>query len=121
MLDEIFDLDLKPNAWIFLSACETANSDASGEGFSGLARAFLYAGARSLLVSHWQVADESTSHLMRTIVARLAGSQKSRGAQAAQQAMLEMIAQGTTAMHPEYSHPYYWASFSLVGEGWKGL
>ena len=121
MLDEIFDLDLKPNAWVFLSACETANSDASGEGFSGLARAFLYAGARSLLVSHWQVADESTSHLMRTIVARLAGPQKSRGAQAAQQAMLEMIAQGTTAMHPEYSHPYYWAPFSLVGEGWKGL
>jgi CHAT domain-containing protein len=64
---------LKLNAdWVVLSACNTAAADKSGaEALSGLARAFFYAGARALLVSHWSVDSEAatrltTSTLMKT-------------------------------------------------------
>ena len=55
---------LKLNAdWMVLSACNTAAGDKPGaDGLSGLARAFFYAGARALLVSHWQL-DESCPHV----------------------------------------------------------
>src|SRR5262249_53938272 len=54
--------ELKLNAeWVVLSACNTAAGDTPGaEGLSGLARAFFYAGARALLVSHWSIEDEAT-------------------------------------------------------------
>ncbi len=57
---------LKLNAdWVVLSACNTASPDSVGsEALSGLARGFLYAGARSLVVSHWDVDDEATAALM---------------------------------------------------------
>ena len=58
--------ELKLNAdWVVLSACNTASSDGVGaEPLSGLARAFLYAGGRSLIVSHWDVSDQTTARLM---------------------------------------------------------
>src|ERR1700693_2735473 len=57
---------LKLNAdWVVLSACNTAAEDKPGaEALSGLARAFFYAGARSLIVSHWSVDDEAAARLM---------------------------------------------------------
>ena len=60
---------LKLNAdWVVLSACNTASSDGVGaEALSGLARAFLYAGARSLVVSHWDVDDTATARLMSDV------------------------------------------------------
>src|ERR1700693_4253462 len=59
---------LKLNAdWVVLSACNTAAEDRPGaEALSGLARAFFYAGARSLIVSHWPVSDFYTAQLMST-------------------------------------------------------
>src|SRR3990172_3225130 len=54
---------LKLNAdWVILSACNTAAPDGTpgADGLSGLAKAFFYAGARSLLVSHWAVSSEAT-------------------------------------------------------------
>lgn len=51
-----------------LSACNTASSDGeSAEALSGLARAFIYAGGRSLVVSHWDVADDATAKLMSSL------------------------------------------------------
>ena len=49
--------------WVILSACNTASSDGGGEALSGLARAFFYAGARALLVSHWAVASDAATRI----------------------------------------------------------
>jgi CHAT domain-containing protein len=64
--------ELKLNAdWVVLSACDTAASDGVGaEALSGLARAFFYAGARSLVVSHWDVLDDETALLMSDLFER---------------------------------------------------
>ena len=61
--------ELKLNAdWVVLSACNTASSDGVGaEPLSGLARAFLYAGGKSLVVSNWDVSDDATAKLMSNL------------------------------------------------------
>src|SRR5262249_38435140 len=65
--------ELKLNAdWVVLSACNTAAGDKPGaEALSGLARAFFYAGAHALLVSHWPVADVAAARLTSDTFARL--------------------------------------------------
>lgn len=96
---------------VILSACNTAASDgrAGGEGLSGLARAFLFAGARSLLVSHWQVSDLATSALMtRTLAAIESGEARDR-AEAVRAAMRSVRAD------PAFASPGFWAAFMLVG------
>lgn len=64
---------LKLNAdWVILSACNTAAGDKPGaEALSGLARAFFYAGARGLLVSHWPVKSSAAVKLTTTAIAEL--------------------------------------------------
>ena len=99
--------------WVVLSACNTAAGGArNAEALSGLARAFFYAGARSLLVSHWSNYSNSTSQLISEAVTRAAGMGR---AKALQFAMLNMIDNG----HARWAHPTYWAPFVLVGEGAK--
>jgi CHAT domain-containing protein len=108
---------LKLNAdLVILSACNTAASDGTpgAEGFSGLSKAFLYAGARSLLVSHWSVVSDSTVALMTRIATHLDQKGVSR-AEALRRAMLDTMADGA---HPEYAHPLFWAPFVVVGEGY---
>src|SRR5207248_10296487 len=84
---------LKLNAdWVVLSACNTAAEEKPGaEALSGLARAFFYAGARSLLVSHWSVSDEATARLMVGTFQASARDPKLSHAQALRQSMLAMI------------------------------
>jgi len=105
---------LKLNAdWVLLSACNTAASDGtpSAEGFSGLAKAFFYAGARSLLVSHWSVESDSAM-LMTTTILKVYGANPGLGkAHAHRKAMLTLM--GTH----QYAHPLFWAPFVVVGEG----
>lgn len=106
---------LKLNAdWVILSACNTAAGDAKGaEALSGLARAFFYAGGRSLLVSHWQVASQTTVKLITNAVVELKRSPQIGRAEALRRSMLAMITRGT-----DYeAHPSFWAPFVLVGEG----
>jgi len=100
--------------WVILSACNTAaGSTQNAEAFSGLARAFFYAGARSLLVSHWEVASDATVKLITTAVAELRAHPKIGRAEALRRAMLSMITKGR-----DYeAHPAFWAPFVLVGEG----
>jgi CHAT domain-containing protein len=100
--------------WVILSACNTAAGGAQGaQALSGLARAFFYAGARSLLVSHWEVASESTVKLITKAVAKLKAEPKIGRAEALRRSMLSMIDTGK-----EYeAHPAFWAPFVLVGEG----
>jgi tetratricopeptide (TPR) repeat protein len=100
--------------WVILSACNTAASEAKGtEALSGLARAFFYAGARSLLVSHWEVASDSTVKLITGAIAELKADPKIGRAEALRRSMSSMIDTGK-----EYeAHPAFWAPFVLVGEG----
>jgi tetratricopeptide (TPR) repeat protein/CHAT domain-containing protein len=111
---------LKLNAdWVILSACNTAAADGTpgAEGMSGMAKAFFYAGARSLLVSHWSVASEATVPLTTSMLGKYEASPKLGKAQAQRKAMLELM---NTQNHPEYAHPLFWAPFVVVGEGGAG-
>ncbi|MCI0487620.1 MAG: CHAT domain-containing protein [Blastocatellia bacterium] len=105
---EIFDMKLNAEL-VVLSACRTGlGKEVRGEGVMGLMRAFMYAGASSVVVSQWQVADRSTADLMVEFYKRMNGSGDKT--EALRGAKLEMIESGL------YSHPYYWAPFVLVGE-----
>jgi CHAT domain-containing protein len=100
--------------WVVLSACNTAAGGAQGaEALSGLARAFFYAGARSVLVSHWEVDSSATVELITTAVAALKSDPKIGRAEALRRAILAMIATGRDCE----AHPAFWAPFVLVGEG----
>jgi tetratricopeptide (TPR) repeat protein len=100
--------------WVILSACNTAAGDTKeAEALSGLARAFFYAGARSLLVSHWEVASESTVKLITKAIAELKADPKIGRAEALRRSMLSLIKDGKIYE----AHPAFWAPFVLVGEG----
>jgi tetratricopeptide (TPR) repeat protein/CHAT domain-containing protein len=103
--------------WVILSACNTAAGQTKGaEALSGLARAFFYAGARSLLVSHWEVASQSTVKLITNAIAELKADPKMGRAEALRRSMLSLIKNGK-----DYeAHPAFWAPFVLVGEGGAG-
>jgi CHAT domain-containing protein/tetratricopeptide (TPR) repeat protein len=110
---EIADLKLDAD-WVILSACNTAAGNAkNAQALSGLARAFFYAGSRSLLVSHWEVASESTVNLIAKAVAELKADPKIGRAEALRRSELELIDKGKTYE----AHPAFWAPFVLVGEG----
>jgi CHAT domain-containing protein len=100
--------------WVILSACNTAAGDATGaEALSGLGRAFFFAGARSLLVSHWEVASNTTVRLITRAISELKADSKIGRAEALRRSMLALITNGK-----EYeAHPAFWAPFVLVGEG----
>ncbi|MGH1415508.1 MAG: CHAT domain-containing protein [Pelagimonas sp.] len=108
---------LKLNAdWVILSACNTASGDGTpgAEGLSGLARAFLFAGARSILVSHWPVRDDVAAILTKETLARLQQNPSLGKSQALRLSMLDLITQSRS---PSLAHPSAWAPFVLVGDG----
>ena len=85
---EIAQLKLDAD-WAVLFACNTAAEDKPGaEALSGLARVFFYAGARSLIVSHWSVSNEATARLMIGTFRASARDRKLSHAEALQQSML---------------------------------
>ncbi len=99
--------------WVILSACNTAAGNASGAAaLSGLARAFIYAQARALLVSHWAVNSDATVKLITGAMSRLAADQTLGRAEAMRQSMLALVDGGQ-----QEAHPAYWAPFVVVGEG----
>jgi CHAT domain-containing protein/tetratricopeptide (TPR) repeat protein len=111
---------LKLNAdWVVLSACNTAAADGTpgAEGLSGLAKAFFYAGARSLLVSHWPVDSDATVQLTTTMLSEYEAHPGQGKAEAHRKAMMTLMA---TPDQPEYAHPKFWAPFVVVGEGGAG-
>jgi CHAT domain-containing protein len=109
---------LKMNAdFVVLSACNTAAGDKPGaEALSGLARAFFYAGAKSLVVSHWEVDSDATVELMDGLFEALKASPRLSHAEALQASMLRMIANSSK---PEWAQPQFWAPFVVVGEPQK--
>ena len=111
---EIAQLKLDAD-WVVLSACNTAagGSDKPGaEALSGLARAFFYAGARALLVSHWAVNSEATVKLITKAFGELKADPKIGRSEALRRSMVSMIETGDG-----YAHPANWAPFVVVGEG----
>ncbi len=103
--------------WAILSACNTAASGAQGaEALSGLARAFIYAQARALLVSHWEVNSAATVKLITGAMKRLAADKGMGRAEAMRQSMLALMGNGM----PQEAHPAFWAPFVVVGEGGAG-
>ena len=109
--DEIFNLKLG-SPLVMLSACETGlGKEKRGEGVMGLTRAFMYAGAPTVGVSLWSVADKSTADLMTDFYRRLLNARAAEPpATAMRNAQLAMIT------GKKYSAPFYWAPFILVGE-----
>ncbi len=108
---EISALELSAN-WVILSACNTASSDGSvgAAGLSGLARAFIYAGAQSLLASHWEVADDVAPVLITAAIASYTnGSHQAVALRDAANAIR------TNRQHPHWAHPAYWSPFIFVG------
>ena len=108
---------------VVLSACDTGGSGAAadseaagsasgaGEALGGLTRAFIYAGARSLLVSHWRIDSKATVRLMTGMF------------QASQPSQAGSLEASMTAFmdDADYSHPYYWAAFTVVGDGGRPM
>jgi CHAT domain-containing protein/tetratricopeptide (TPR) repeat protein len=101
--------------WVVLSACNTAAGGTEGaEALSGLARAFFYAGARALLVSHWEVDSEAAVALTTQAFAAAQKDPRIGRAEALRRSMLALASDQGDA---RYAHPSVWAPFVLVGEG----
>ena len=104
---------------VILSACNSGGpaGGTSGESLSGLARAFFYAGARSMLVTHWSIDDQATALLVAGTLARLRAGDPLGLAGAFQHTQQSMLAEAGTRLPAAIAHPFYWAPFALVGEG----
>ncbi len=107
---------LKLNAdWVVLSACNTIAGDKPGaEALSGLARAFFYAGARALLVTHWSISSDSAVYLVTKTFNTMAAKHVGR-AEALRLSMLALMNDNSNGGANAY--PAYWAPFAVIGEG----
>ncbi len=108
---DIYNLKL-PAELVVLSACETGlGKDVAGEGLEGLTRGFMYAGARRVIVSLWNVNDRATAILMHRLYNGMLRSNKTPAA-ALRAAQIEMM------RIKQMDSPYYWAAFVMQGE-WR--
>jgi CHAT domain-containing protein len=98
---------------VVMSACNTAAGDSEdAEALAGLTRAFFYAGARSLLVSHWAVNSDAAVEITTGAFTAMKADAKIGRAEALRRSIAALIAKGGVA-----AHPTIWAPFVLVGEG----
>ncbi len=108
--DQIYNLNF-PAELVVLSGCQTGlGKEIRGEGLIGLTRGFMYAGAKRVAVSLWDVNDEATAELMARFYKEMLGNKKLSPAAALRQAQLSM------SKDKRWSNPYYWAGFILQGE-----
>jgi CHAT domain-containing protein len=122
-MEEILALRLDAD-WVVLSACNTANGAGTGaEAISGLGRAFFYAGARALLVTHWPVETRAARALTTDLFQRQAAEPGVSRATALRATMTWMIDEGGV-VNPDtgkvvfsFAHPIFWSPFALVGDG----
>jgi CHAT domain-containing protein len=114
---EIMGMNLKADIAV-LSACDTARGAVTGgQGVIGMSWAFFVAGCPTTVVSQWNVESRSTTELMiefhRNLRAGNLNSERIGGsAEALRQAALTML------KSKEYRHPFYWAGFVVMGDGW---
>jgi len=108
---DIYDLDWQGVRLVTLSACKTALQEGKpGAAITSLAEAFRVAGGHSVVASLWSVEDNATAKLMVEFYQQL--NQGKSLAAALQGAELSLVAE------PKYSHPFYWAAFTLFGD-WR--
>src|SRR4051794_20168001 len=105
--EDVSGMDLLDTDLVVLSACETGLGEVkTGEGVFGLQRAFVLAGARTLVMSLWSVPDEATRELMVEFYQRLLGGEpRAEALHAAQQ-----------ALRARYPDPYFWGAFVCLGD-----
>jgi CHAT domain-containing protein/Tfp pilus assembly protein PilF len=107
---DIYNLDLSAEL-VVLSGCRTGLGRAiKGEGLISLTRGFMYAGAKRVAVSLWDVSDEATAELMAKFYEGMLGNERRAPAGAIRQAQIAMIGD------KKRGHPYYWAAFTIQGE-----
>ena len=108
---EFFKLKIRTNL-VTLSACESGLINyTSADELIGISRGLFYAGAASVLLSLWQVADESTCYLMENFYWHYVNNRKTKAES------LQLAMQGVKAKK-EYAHPYFWAPFTVIGD-WR--
>jgi CHAT domain-containing protein/tetratricopeptide (TPR) repeat protein len=121
--EEVYNLRLQAKL-VVLSACSTALGPATGDGVIGFTRAFLYAGASSVIATEWDVPDEAGYELMRRFYRHrtAAPGAESLALRAAQVGVIQALRKGTikvTTLSGDVAlpeHPLFWAGFVLVGE-----
>jgi CHAT domain-containing protein len=112
---EALNLKLKGTELVVLSACSTGQGEIrTGEGVYGLQRSLTVAGARSTLLSLWKVDDAATADFMSRYYRRLKAGEGRADALAAVQAEFR----NGTAGNGQWTEPYYWAAWQLVGD-WR--
>lgn len=114
---DVFDMQLKADL-VTLSACQTGRSVlGGGDELLGLMRAFLYAGAASLVMSMWSVEDRSTAAFMQEFYRHLQGGcSKAQALSLTQRHFVNGGPGAGTDEEADYTHPYFWAPFFLVGD-----
>ncbi len=102
---------------VILSACNTGGPGGAGggEALSGLARAFFYAGARGLMVTHWAVDDAAAALTVADSLRRQQAGASS--AAALRGAQLLQLDEAGRRLPEAFGHPFYWAPFALIGDG----
>ncbi len=115
---DVVGLDLDADL-VVLSACNSGGpgGTTAGESLSGLARAFFYAGARSLEVTHWSVNDQVAAFLVVDTLRRMRDDPKLGIAGALRDAQIAMLADAGKGLPAEIAHPFFWAAFAVIGEG----
>jgi CHAT domain-containing protein len=102
-------LNLQGTKLVILSACDSGAGEVKiGEGMMSLRRAFLIAGAQTVLASHWPVSDKATSPLVTEFMRRWRAGEPR--AQAWHEAQLELL------RSKDFSNPYFWSAFTLTGQ-----
>jgi len=112
--DKILELKLRGTDMVVLSACETGLGDVqSGEGVYGLRRAFIQAGAKSLVMSLWSVPDTETKEFMMLFYQNVLSGKMSKI-----QAFRNAVLQQKEVVKQRYgeAHPFFWAAFVFLGE-----
>jgi CHAT domain-containing protein len=105
--EDVTGLDLLATELVVLSACETGLGQIhAGEGVFGLRRAFVLAGAKTLVMSLWKVPDEATRELMEDFYGRLLAGQ----------GRAEALRQAQLTMRAKYPEPFYWGAFICQGD-----
>ena len=115
---QVVQMDLDADL-IILSACNSGGpgGTTAGESLSGLARSFFYAGARSLLVTHWSVNDQVAAFLVADSLRRLKADPSIGITGAMRDSQLAMLAGAGKDLPPEIAHPFFWAPFAVIGDG----
>jgi CHAT domain-containing protein/tetratricopeptide (TPR) repeat protein len=119
---DVYDLRLNADL-VVLSSCRSGGGPVTGDGIATFARAFIYAGTPSLVVSLWDVADEPTGRLLPAFYRNwLAGASKARSLRRAQLRLLADLRAGSVRVETKAGpvvlpeHPMFWAGFVLIGE-----